>query len=117
MNSDPFFLIQRSPSAPSAPFGIAGIVLLRLLAMVAALMPAAATAQLFENLQALSNRIKVGTRQTPPKGLTVADFDGDGRKDWAVSRLDGRLVVAFGLGNGQFSSLLEIPSPAGALRQ
>src|SRR4051794_27475485 len=88
-----------------------------LLAVATILSPLLGRAQLFENLQALSNRIKVGDSLAAPKGLIAADLDGDGKADWAVSRLDGKLEVAFGQGNGKFEALLEIPSPAGALRQ
>ena len=85
--------------------------------------------QLFENLQALSNRIKVGQprvveengerfyRDEHPKGLAVADFDSDGKVDFVVSRLDGSLVVGWGKGDGRFESPETVPTPALSFRQ
>lgn len=91
----------------------------------AGLLPLVASAQLFSNLEALSNRVKVGNpRQEAdaflnenPKSLVAADLDGDGKADWAVSRLDGKIVIAWGLGDGTFLPPQEYPSPAGEFRQ
>src|SRR6478735_316298 len=89
-----------------------------------------APAQLFDNLAALSNRVMVGEpgyaqnqagewqfANEYPKGLAAGDFDGDGHADWVVARLDGRLVFAYGKGNGTFFPNIQLPTPAGSFRQ
>ena len=63
--------------------------------IVCALMGGPVSAQLFENLQALSSRLKVGDPTVAatnsidgPKGIAVADLNGDGKPD-----LDRKSVV------------------------
>lgn len=81
-----------------------------LLAVVALVVSPAppACAQLFENLKALGNRLKVGPLdpQNPdwgPKGIAAADFDGDSRPDIATSNVDGSVSVYFGQGDAPFN--------------
>ncbi len=94
------------------------------------LLTVPAGAQLFDNLQTLSNRVSVGNPRYEqdvwgewdylnenPKGLATSDFDGDGHADWVVSRLDGRLVFAYGKGDGTFDLASPFPTPAGTFRQ
>ncbi|MGI8603482.1 MAG: FG-GAP-like repeat-containing protein [Verrucomicrobiales bacterium] len=88
-----------------------------------------AKAQLFDNLRALSDRIKVGDPRLVvengeerflnenPKGLAAGDFDGDGKADWAVSRMDGKIVIGWGRGDGKFETLAEVATPGESLRQ
>ncbi|MFN0125786.1 MAG: FG-GAP-like repeat-containing protein [Verrucomicrobiales bacterium] len=86
-------------------------------------------AQLFDNLRALSNEIQVGQPRWEtvegeqifinenPKGLAAGDLDGDGKGDWMVSRLDGRLLVGWGQGDHSFLPPQVIPTPADSFRQ
>ena len=92
--------------------------------------PLPAGAQLFENLGLLSDRIVVGNPhyfQTGsstlgyldeyPKGLATADLNGDQHADWVVSRLDGKLVFAYGRGDGTFDPVQVMETPASSFRQ
>lgn len=86
-------------------------------------------AQLFDNLRALSNEIRVGQPRfvevdggetfvnENPKGLAAGDMDGDGKGDWIVSRLDGRLVVGWGRGDHSFEPPQVLATPADSFRQ
>src|SRR5437016_11831323 len=94
-----------------------------LLLLAATLLPQAAPGQLFDNLKAFGNRLPVGdpTRSSQsgddgPKGIAVADFDGDGRPDLAVSDLDGSVTLYFGEAGGKFSSPRYLPTGADELR-
>ncbi len=98
-----------------------------LLALAACAPPGRLEAQLFDNLMSLSNRTKVGNPRWDqptqtylnenPKGLATGDFDGDSHPDWAVSRLDGKILISWGLGNGKFMPPAPWPTPAGSFRQ
>jgi|GEM_PF-6380106 hypothetical protein len=92
--------------------------------------PLPAGAQLFENLGLLSDRISVGNPRLfetgsstwgyldeYPKGLATADLNGDRHADWVVSRLDGKLVFAYGRGDGTFDPVQVVETPASSFRQ
>ena len=81
--------------------------------------------QLFDNLRALgAAQVRVdGPAGDPaegdgPKGLVSGDFDHDTHADWAVSRLDGKIVVAWGRGDGTFVEPVQsLETPASSFRQ
>ena len=52
-----------------------------------------------------------------PKGLATADLDGDRHVDWLVSRLEGKLVFAYGRGDGTFDPVQVVETPASSFRQ
>ena len=79
------------------------------LALVTLLSSISAPAQLLSNLQAFTERPKVGDPGVSaakgtegPKGVASADFNGDQRPDLAVSNLDGTVTLLVGLGDGDF---------------
>src|SRR5438309_1303958 len=83
----------------------------------AALLSQNAPAQLFDNLKAFGNRLSVGdpaiaapNQKDGPKGIFVADLDGDGRADIVASDIDGTVTVYFGEGEGKFGSPLYLHS-------
>jgi hypothetical protein len=68
-----------------------------------------ASAQLFNNLQALSVRLKAGDPNVlatnsvdGPKGIAVADLNGDSKPDLALANTDGTVTLFFGIGDGNF---------------
>jgi adhesin/invasin len=82
-------------------------------------------AQLFQNLQALSNRIPVGSghltnpgtyRPDGPKWLSAGDFDADGHADIATTHVNGEVSVVWGNGQRQFSAPQVLPSGLTTLR-
>jgi hypothetical protein len=93
------------------------------------LLPQSAVAQLFDNLKALSNEIQVGRPRWEaiegtsiwlkenPKGLAAGDLDADGKGDWVTSRLDGRLIVGWGMGDMTFEPPQILPTEADSFRQ
>ncbi|MFN0128350.1 MAG: FG-GAP-like repeat-containing protein [Verrucomicrobiales bacterium] len=97
--------------------------------LVVSLIPARLPAQLFDNLKALSHEIRVGQPRWEetasgrtwlkefPKGLDAGDFDRDGRGDWVVSRLDGRLLVGWGKGDLSFDPPQVLGTSADSFRQ
>lgn len=74
------------------------------------LLPQQGAAQLFSNLDAFANRLRVGDPEIRatnsldgPKGIATADFDGDNRPDIAVANTDGTVTVFYGRPQGKFS--------------
>src|SRR6478672_6931960 len=70
-----------------------------------------AEAQLLEHLEAitLGTRLPVGDPAISPtngldgpKDIVVADFDGDGKPDLAVSNKDGSVTIYYGKGDSKF---------------
>src|SRR5688500_7239995 len=68
-----------------------------------------ASAQLFDNLHALSSRLKAGDPNVlatnsidGPKGIAVADLNGDTKPDLALANTDGTVTLYFGAGDGGF---------------
>ncbi len=106
--------------------GLKSALLNRCLAVVllaAVLLSPNARGQLFDNLKAFGNRLSVGDpsvgslqRADGPKGIAVADLDGDGRPDIAVSDLDGTITVYFGETGGKFSPPLYLHTGVDELR-
>ena len=91
--------------------------------IVCALMGGPVSAQLFENLQALSSRLKVGDPTVAatnsidgPKGIAVADLNGDGKPDLAVANTDGTVTLYFGVGDGSFGPATHLQTGAQELR-
>ncbi len=80
-------------------------------------------AQLLSNLQSFPDRIAVGDPQTPsndlkegPKGIATADFNADGKPDFAVGNLDGTITVFISLGGGRFAAPVHLRTGAQELR-
>ncbi|HUF63687.1 MAG TPA: FG-GAP-like repeat-containing protein [Verrucomicrobiales bacterium] len=93
-------------------------------AVLAALLPPPAHAQLFDNLRAFDQRSKAGDPGVSaafgiegPKGVTTADFDGDGHADVAVANLDGTVTILPGQGDGTFGEPLHLATGGQGLRQ
>jgi hypothetical protein len=82
-----------------------------------------AEAQLFSNLQDLTERLPSGDpalRATNsldgPKGIATADFNNDGRPDLALANTDGSVTLFLGTGAGRFSAPVHLQSGAQELR-
>jgi hypothetical protein len=84
-----------------------------------------AEAQLFQNLQSLTQSIPVGSGETDPatgerldgpRWVCAADFDLDGRQDFATCHLNGEIFVGWGMGNGTFEGPEKFPSGTSDLR-
>ena len=84
-----------------------------------------AYAQLFQNLQSLSQSILVGSGQTDPisgqrldgpRWVCAADFDLDGNDDFATCHLNGEIFVGWGRGDGSFEGPQSFPSGVSDLR-
>src|SRR5215510_11678406 len=82
-------------------------------------------AQLFQNLQSLSESIPVGSGQTDPatskrldgpRWVCAADFDQDGNQDFATCHLNGEIFVGWGRGDGSFVGPVMILSGVSDLR-
>ncbi len=96
----------------------------RRLPMLLLALPLSAHAQLFENLHAFDQRLDTGDPETSaafgtegPKGITTADFNGDGHHDLAVSNLDGSITILPGRGDGTFGESRHLPTFSQGLRQ
>ena len=91
--------------------------------LVCTLLVRPASAQLFDNLQALSSRLKAGDPDITatnsidgPKGLAVADLNGDGKPDLALANTDGTVTVYFGVGDGSFGPATHLQTGVQELR-
>ncbi|MCI0747434.1 MAG: VCBS repeat-containing protein [Verrucomicrobia subdivision 3 bacterium] len=82
-------------------------------------------AQLFNNLQILTQSIPVGSGETDPntgkrvdgpKWVCAADFDLDGNQDFATCHLNGEVYVGWGRGDGSFAGPQKFPSGTSDLR-
>jgi hypothetical protein len=82
-------------------------------------------AQLFQNLQSLSQSIPVGSGETDPvsgerldgpRWVCAADFDQDGNQDFATCHLNGEIWVGWGRGDGTFQGPQRFSSGASDLR-
>ncbi|MEY2883732.1 MAG: hypothetical protein RL490_1456, partial [Pseudomonadota bacterium] len=87
------------------------------------LLTGTASAQLFDNLQALSSRLRVGDPHVTatnsidgPKGIAVADLNGDGKPDLAVANTDGTVTLFFGVGDGSFGPATHLQTGVEELR-
>src|SRR5438876_256048 len=96
----------------------------RVLAM-SAFLTGSAPAQLFQNLQSLTESIPVGSGQTDPitgrrldgpRWVCTADFDLDGNQDFATCHLNGEIYVGWGRGDGSFDGPELIASGVSDLR-
>ena len=84
-----------------------------------------AQAQLFQNLQSLAQSVPVGSGETDPatgkrldgpRWVCAADFDLDGKPDFATCHLNGEIFVGWGRGNGTFDGPEKINSNTSDLR-
>lgn len=89
------------------------------------LLAASVEAQLFQNLQSLSQSIPVGSGATDPitgrrvdgpRWICAADFDQDGNQDFATCHLNGEIYVGWGRGDGSFAGPQLVASGASDLR-
>lgn len=87
------------------------------------LLACQATAQLFDSLQALSSRLKVGDPDIGatnsidgPKGIAVTDLNGDGNADMAAANTDGTVTLYFGAGDATFASPTHLQTGTQELR-
>jgi hypothetical protein len=102
---------------------LAGCVSLLSALFLCVLLAGSARAQLFDNLQALSSRLKAGDPNIMasnsidgPKGIAVADLNGDGAMDIAVANTDGTVTVYYGAGDGTFGPATHLQTDADELR-
>jgi hypothetical protein len=74
--------------------------------------PVFVTAFLGSSTGALQQSWEIGTPYGASEGITTGDFDGDGNNDVAVAISDNRAaaLVLRGLGNGQFSAPVVLPT-------
>jgi hypothetical protein len=91
--------------------------------IVYALLSGPASGQLFDNLQALSSRLRAGDPSVAatnsidgPKGMAVADLNGDGKPDLALANTDGTVTLYFGAGDGSFGPATHLQTGAQELR-
>jgi hypothetical protein len=89
------------------------------------LLAASGEAQLFQNLQSLSQSIPVGSGETDPitgrrtdgpRWVCAADFDADGNQDFATCHLNGEIYVGWGRGDGSFDGPQLVASGTSDLR-
>jgi len=81
-------------------------------------------AQLFENLQSVSQSIPVGSGETDlngkrvdgPRWVCTGDFDLDTYQDFATCHLNGEIWVAWGRGDGSFDGPHSVSSGTSGLR-
>jgi len=99
------------------------IMRLFVIGLAAWLMTGNARGQLFNNLQALGSRLRVGDPNVPalhslegPKGVATADFDADGHADLAICNTDGTITLYFGKGDGKFSGPLHLQTGSQEMR-
>src|SRR5438093_3143665 len=107
-------------SRKRGPFSLAALVML-----LSLIVAHPSQAQLFQNLQSLSQSIPVGSGQTDPntgkrldgpRWVCAADFDLDGNQDFAVCHLNGEISVGWGRGDGSFEGPQSVPSGTTDLR-
>jgi hypothetical protein len=105
---------------PSIPLRRVAVLL-----SLGALLASSSHAQLFQNLQSLAQSVPVGSGQTDPvtgkrldgpRWICAADFDQDGKQDFATCHLNGEVFVGWGRGDGTFVGPQSIPSGASDLR-
>ena len=92
--------------------------------MLGFILVSSSRAQLFQNLQSLSESIPVGSGETDatgkrvdgPRWVCAADFDRDGHDDFATCHLNGEIHVGWGRGNGTFEGPQNVSSGTTDLR-
>ena len=92
--------------------------------MLAFIVVSSSRAQLFQNLQSLSESIPVGSGQTDgtgervdgPRWVCAADFNADGHDDFATCHLNGEISVGWGRGDGTFEGPQSVASGTTDLR-
>src|ERR1041384_8745854 len=111
---------MKNPSIQAS--GACKIALVLSLALV---MAGSSQAQVFQNLQSLTQSIPVGSGQTDPitgkrldgpRWVCAADFDQDGNQDFATCHLNGEIFVGWGRGDGSFEGPHLVASGAWDLR-
>jgi hypothetical protein len=98
---------------------------LPLVIAIGCFLTSSAPAQLFQNLQSLTQSIPVGSGETDPvsgkrldgpRWVCTADFDLDGNQDFATCHLNGEIFVGWGRGDGSFEGPELVASGVSDLR-
>src|SRR6266576_1041711 len=98
---------------------------LPLVIAIGCFLTGSAPAQLFQNLQSLTQSIPVGSGETDPatgkrldgpRWVCTADFDLDGNQDFATCHLNGEIFVGWGRGDGSFEGPQLVASGVSDLR-